>query len=64
MSAWSEEASQSRQRWMSERASGDWLAIEHKVTDVKVAGIGKRLFGDLGKLFSPPKLPGDEKKKK
>jgi prephenate dehydrogenase len=64
VSAWSEEASQSRQRWMTERASGDWLAIDHKVTDVKVAGVGKRLFGDLGKLFSPPKLPGEEKKKK
>ena len=60
---WSDQAVQSRSRWLAERTSGDWLAIDHKVTDVKVVGLGRRLFGDLGKLFSPPKPPPDGKKK-
>jgi prephenate dehydrogenase len=62
--AWSDQAQEARSRWVSERLSGDWLAIDHKVIEVPKVGIGKRLFGDLGKLFSPPKSPTDGDKKK
>jgi len=62
--AWSDQAHQARSRWISERLSGDWLAIDHKVVDVQTVGIGRRLFGNLGKLFSPPKPPKEGDKKK
>ncbi len=60
----STQAHQARSRWSAERLSGDWLAIDHKVADVKPVGLGRRLFGDLGKLFSPPKPPKDGDNKK
>lgn len=63
LAEWVQGSREGRAKWWHERLSGDWLAVDNKIVAVPKVGLGRRLFGDLGKLFKPPKPPGEEEKK-
>ncbi|MEW6093043.1 MAG: prephenate dehydrogenase/arogenate dehydrogenase family protein [Chloroflexota bacterium] len=58
-----ERAREGRSRWWRERSAGDWQAADLQTDEMPRASLWKRLFGDLGKLFVPPKPGKDEEKK-
>jgi prephenate dehydrogenase len=62
---WLEQARQGRSKWWLERSAGDWKSLELNKMGLSKdkRGIWKRLFGDFGKLFGPPKFDSEEKKK-
>jgi prephenate dehydrogenase len=62
---WLERARLGRSKWWRERSAGDWQSLE--LTKMGLSknrrGVWKRLFGDFGKLFGPPKSGEEEQKK-
>jgi len=63
LAKWVEGAREGRNKWWRERHSGDWLAVDHRVGEIPKISLGRRLFGDLGKWFKPPKPPGEKENK-
>jgi prephenate dehydrogenase len=63
LSGWLEGAREGRSHWWRERDLGDWSAVENKIVKMPKRSIWKWLFGDMGKLFGPPKPGGGEEKK-
>jgi prephenate dehydrogenase len=59
---WMETARQGRERWWKERTAGDWQLSDHKIVEIPKQGLWKRLFGDMGKWFGPPR--GKDQKRK
>jgi len=60
---WLERARLGRSKWWRERSAGDWQSSELNKMGISKKGVWKRLFGDLGKLFGPPKSGEEEEKK-
>jgi prephenate dehydrogenase len=53
---WLDRARDGQASWSEERKTGEWYSQKLYKSKFKFPGIGKRLFGELGKLFSPPKI--------
>ncbi len=58
-----DESKQRRTRWQSERAKGDWLAVESGKQEMpSIGNVWKQQIGGLDKLFGhrEKKKPGEE----
>ena len=55
-------ARQGTTQWWKERNTGDWKSAEVEKPGQAKGSLWKRLFGDLGKSFSPPKNAGGNEK--
>jgi prephenate dehydrogenase len=62
LTGWLQRARQGRSRWWRERGLGDWLSTGLEKVELPKSDLWKRLFGNLGKLFGPPK-PGKGEQK-
>jgi prephenate dehydrogenase len=49
-------------KWLKERNTGDWKLAEAEKLGLAKGSLWKRLFGDLGKLFAPPRAAGEDDK--
>jgi prephenate dehydrogenase len=54
------QARQGITKWLKERSTGDWKLAEAEKLGLAKSSLWKRLFGDLGKLFAPPKTAGKD----
>jgi len=61
---WLEKIRSERSLWWQERSKGNWRAGELEKIGVPPVSVGRRLFGNLGKLFGMQKASKDNPKSK
>jgi prephenate dehydrogenase len=64
LESWFEQARIGNLLWQEKRHSANWESLKMQTNKFIFPGMGKRLFGDLGKLFRPPSPKHEPEKTK